>query len=107
MNHISHNWLTISHHYHHETIIGFLNIQILLEMHFILIFPLLNEYLFDNVLDKWVMIFLYLVYTTTHNINYSIFRKPTHESITKIYLPIWVQIFVIYYLKQRTKKIKR
>ena len=48
--------------------------------HFILIFPLLNEYLFDNVLDKWVMIFLYLVYTTTHNINYSIFHvNRTHE----------------------------
>ena len=80
-SHFTRNWMTISHHYHHENNNWFShNIQILLEMHFILIFPILNKYLFDNVLDKWVLIFLYLVYTAIHNINYSIFHvNQTHE----------------------------
>ena len=79
--HRERTWMTISHHYHHEHNNWLSHgIQILLEMHFGLFFPLLNQHVMGNILDKWVIIFLYLVYTTLHNINYSIYHiNHTHE----------------------------
>lgn len=80
-SHVERNWFTISHHYHHEENNWFSHgIQILLEFQFGLALPVLNEFLFDNILDKWVIIFLYIFYSSVHNINYSIFHiNKTHE----------------------------
>lgn len=80
-SHVERNWFTISHHYHHEENNWFSHgIQILLEFQFGLTLPVLNEFLFDNILDKWVIIFLYIFYSSVHNINYSIFHiNKTHE----------------------------
>jgi hypothetical protein len=80
-SHSVRNWFTISHHYHHENNNWFSHgIQILLEMQFGLLFPLINEFLMDNILDKWVIILLYFFYTTVHNVNYSLFHvNQTHE----------------------------
>ena len=79
--HYERNWLTISHHYHHENNNFFSHgIQILLEMHFGLFFPVVNQYCMSNILDRWTIILLYLIYTTLHNINYSILHiNKTHE----------------------------
>ena len=79
--HRERTWMSISHHYHHEHNNWLSHgIQILLEMHFGLFFPVFNQYVMGNVLDKWSIIFLYLVYTTLHNINYSIYHvNHTHE----------------------------
>lgn len=75
------NWLTISHHYHHENNNWLSHgIQILLELQFGLLFPIFNEVFLDNLLDKWVIILLYVFYTSVHNINYSLFHvNQTHE----------------------------
>jgi len=80
-SHGARNWLTISHHYHHEQNNWFSHgIQILMEMQFGLLLPIINDFLFDNILDKWVIIMLYLFYTSVHNINYSIQHiNKTHE----------------------------
>ena len=80
-SHVERNWFTISHHYHHEENNWFSHgIQILLEFQFGLALPVLNEFLFDNILDKWVIIFLYIFYSSVHNINYSMFHiNKTHE----------------------------
>ncbi len=80
-SHVERNWFTISHHYHHEQNNWYSHgIQILLELQFGLALPILNEFLFDNILDKWVIIFLYIFYSSVHNINYSIFHiNKTHE----------------------------
>ena len=84
-SHVERNWFTISHHYHHEENNWFSHgIQILLEFQFGLALPVLNEFLFDNILDKWVIIFLYIFYSSVHNINYSMFHiNKTHELRTK------------------------
>lgn len=75
------NWMTISHHYHHENNNWFSHgIQILLELQFGLLFPIINEVFLEDILDKWVIILLYIFYTTVHNINYSLFHvNSTHE----------------------------
>ena len=74
-SHAARNWFTISHHYHHENNNWFSHgIQILMEMQFGLLLPILNEFLMDNILDKWVIILLYIFYTSVHNINYSLFH---------------------------------
>ena len=80
-SHNARNWLTISHHYHHENNNWFSHgIQILLELQFGLLLPIINEVFFDNILDKWVIILLYIFYTSVHNINYSLFHvNSTHE----------------------------
>lgn len=80
-SHSARNWLTISHHYHHENNNWFSHgIQILLEMQFGLLLPVVNEFLMDNILDKWIIILLYIFYTSVHNINYSLFHvNKTHE----------------------------
>lgn len=75
------NFLTISHHYHHEQNNWLSHgIQILIEMQFGLFLPVVNEFLLGDILDRWVVIFLYIFYTTVHNINYSLFHvNRTHE----------------------------
>jgi len=75
------NFITISHHYHHEQNNWLSHgIQILLEMQFGLFLPIVNELLLGDVLDRWVIILLYIFYTTVHNINYSLFHvNRTHE----------------------------
>jgi len=74
-SHAVRNWFTISHHYHHENNNWFSHgIQILMEMQFGLLLPILNEFLMENILDKWVIILLYIFYTSVHNINYSLFH---------------------------------
>lgn len=80
-SHSTRNWLTISHHYHHEHNNWFSHgIQILIEMQFGLLLPIVNNVFMDNILDNWVIILLYIFYTTVHNINYSIFHvNQTHE----------------------------
>ena len=80
-SHSIRNWFTISHHYHHENNNWFSHgIQILLEMQFGLLLPVINEFLMDDILDKWVIILLYIFYTTVHNVNYSLFHvNKTHE----------------------------
>ena len=79
--HFERNWLTISHHYHHENNNFWSHlVQILMEMQFGLIFPFVNEFFMNNILDRWTIILLYLIYTTLHNINYSILHiNKTHE----------------------------
>lgn len=80
-SHSIRNWFTIAHHYHHENNNWFSHgIQILLEMQFGLLLPVINEFLMDDILDKWVIILLYIFYTTVHNVNYSLFHvNKTHE----------------------------
>jgi len=80
-SHATRNWFSISHHYHHDNNNWFSHvIQIILELQFGLLMPIINEFLFDNIFDKWVIIMLYLFYTSVHNINYSIFHvNRTHE----------------------------
>lgn len=75
------NFHTISHHYHHEQNNWLSHgIQILIELQFGLAMPIINEFLLGNILDKWIIIFFYLFYTTVHNINYSVSHvNKTHE----------------------------
>ena len=50
--HRERTWMTISHHYHHEHNNWLSHgIQILLEMHFGLFFPILNQHVLGNILD--------------------------------------------------------
>ena len=75
------NWFTISHHYHHENNNIYSHfIQIVLESLFGLGFPILNNIFLNNILDNWIILFIYIFYTTVHNINYSILHiNKTHE----------------------------
>ena len=75
------NWFTISHHYHHENNNWLSHvIQIMMEMQFGLLLPIINSVVLGNVLDKWVIILLYVFYTSVHNINYSVLHvNQTHE----------------------------
>lgn len=75
------NFYTISHHYHHEQNNWLSHgIQILMELQFGLALPIMNELLLGNILDRWVIVFLYLFYSSVHNINYSLYHvNKTHE----------------------------
>ena len=81
MTHLKRDWFRISHIYHHENDNFFSNfIQIILELSVALTTIYINYFLLDNKLDKWIIIFMYIFYTTIHNINYSILKvNKTHE----------------------------
>lgn len=81
ISHLKRDWFRISHYYHHENDNFFSNfIQIILELSCALTTIFLNYFLLNNRLDKWVIIYMYIFYTTIHNINYSIFKvNKTHE----------------------------
>ena len=80
-SHSVRNFFTISHHYHHENNNWLSHgIQILMELQFGMVFPLVNELLLNDIFDKWIIIMLYIFYTSVHNINYSILHiNRTHE----------------------------
>lgn len=81
MAHLKRDWFRISHIYHHENDNFFSNfIQIILELLCALTTIYVNYFLLDNKLDKWIIIFMYIFYTTIHNINYSILKvNKTHK----------------------------
>lgn len=86
--------LNISHIYHHNNT-NFMSqfVQILIE--FVAFLPMIgvkylcNLYNFSylNFIDEYILVFFYLLYTTVHNINYSIYHvNHVHEIHHKVFL---------------------
>jgi len=72
--------LSIGHFYHHENDNYFSHlIQINIELLLGLVLYYFNIYLLNNLLDNWIIAFVYLFYTSVHNINYSLLKvNKTH-----------------------------
>lgn len=66
--------INITHLYHHENTDWFSHfIQIVLE-YFTFITFIFIQYYFNFSLNIWIILFFYFVYTTIHNVNYSILK---------------------------------
>jgi hypothetical protein len=78
---------TRPHHYHHENDNFFSHfIQYVLELGMPSIFLIIYSLCGTIFLDKWVILFVSVLYTTVHNINYSFFKvnhvhKLHHEHV--------------------------
>jgi hypothetical protein len=77
---------SISHYNHHisDKLFGFISnciTEFLLIMNNIVLKYLLNTFNIVNLffIDEWVMCFLYIIYTTVHNINYAILKVNTYH----------------------------
>ena len=80
------NMYSISHYNHHVSnkLFGFISnctTEFLLIMNNIVLKYLLNTFNIVNLffVDEWVMCFLYIIYTTVHNINYAILKVNTYH----------------------------
>jgi hypothetical protein len=74
-SHKMNNIFTIAHHYHHEHNNFFSHfVQYTLELCFPIIFLLIYSIFGTILLDKWIILFSTLFYSTIHNINYGYFH---------------------------------
>lgn len=80
------NMYSISHYNHHvsDKLFGFVTnciTEFLLIMNNIVLKYVFNAFEIVNLffVDEWVMFFLYIIYTTVHNINYAVLKVNTYH----------------------------
>ena len=73
--HKKNNFFTILHRYHHENNNFFSHfLQYILELSFPVVFLIMYHLFGTIVLDKWIILFSTLFYSSIHNINYGCLR---------------------------------